>query len=160
MKTIYSIADDNKTLLAERSFSASLEKVWDAWTRSELLDMWWGPLPYKAVTQTFSFREGGEWRYFMKGPEGDKHYCLNTYITIDPQKEFTAEDAFCNEDGSVKNDMPVSHWVVRFEYENGVTTIYVATQYETEAGLQKVIEMGMKEGFNIGLNQLEALLTE
>jgi len=158
MKTIYSVADDGKTLYSERSFAASVERVWEAWTNSELLDKWWGPLPYKAVTHNFSFTEGGAWRYTMEGPEGDKHYCINTYHTINPVKEFTAEDAFCNEDWSINTDLPKAAWKVEFKPTDGGTTVFVTTTYASAQDLETVVKMGMKEGFDMGLNQLEALL--
>lgn len=158
MKTKYTIGDAGKVLIAVRSFTAPLLKVWQAWTDSNMLDKWWGPLPYKAITQSYSFTEGGEWRYYMEGPSGDRHNCLNTYITINPQKEFTAEDVFCNEDGSINTSLPKSHWRVEFTHADGITTVHVTTTYNTSEDLTKVSKMGMKEGFNQGLNQLEALL--
>ncbi len=159
MKTKYTVGDDKKTLIAERAFNAPLEKVWEAWTKAEFLDKWWGPLPYNAVTNKYSFTEGGEWRYAMVGPEGDKHHCLNTYLTITPMSQFTAEDSFCNEDGSINTSLPSNHWTVDFVYEDGMTKITVTTRYASEADLETVTKMGMKEGFDMGLNQLEALLS-
>ncbi len=46
MKTIYSIGEDQKTLITERSIAAPLEKVWQAWTTDSKLEKWWAPLPY------------------------------------------------------------------------------------------------------------------
>lgn len=158
MKTEYTIGEDNKTLIAKRSFKAEQSKVWQAWTDSEILSKWWAPAPYKAVTHSFSFTEGGEWQYIMQGPEGDAHYCINKYITIDPENEFTAEDSFANEDWTVNNEMPTSHWKVEFTHSDGETHITVTTTYDSPEGLETVTKMGMKEGFNAGLDQLEALL--
>lgn len=158
MKTEYTVGEEGKTLIAKRSFQAPLEKVWQAWTSSEKLDAWWGPLPYRAVTDSYDFSAGGEWRYRMVGPEGDAHHCINKYVTIVPGKEFTAVDSFCNEDWSIKTELPESHWTVAFTESEGVTSIVVTTTYATPEALQTVSEMGMKEGFDMGLNQLEALL--
>jgi len=158
MKTKYTILGDKTTLIAERSFPATPSKVWEAWTNSDLLDKWWGPLPYKAVTHSFEFAEGGAWKYFMEGPEGDRHYCQNTYLTIDPEKQFTARDSFCNEDWSINESLPTADWLVEFTGNEEVTNIKVTTKYKTEEELAKVSEMGMKEGFDMGLNQLEELL--
>jgi uncharacterized protein YndB with AHSA1/START domain len=94
----------------------------------------------------------------MQGPEGDVHHCLNTYLTITPMIQFTAEDSFCNDDGSINHDLPTNHWTVDFSYADGVTTVVVTTRYATAADLETVTKMGMKEGFDMGLNQLEALL--
>ena len=65
MKTIYTISEDKRTLISERSFTASLEKVWGAWTDNERLEKWWAPAPWQARTKSFSFTEGGAWLYFM-----------------------------------------------------------------------------------------------
>lgn len=160
MKTDYSIGEDKKTLIAKRSFAANLSKVWQAWTDSDMLDRWWGPKPYNAVTHSFSFTEGGEWRYTMEGPEGDAHYCINRYLTIKPEQEFTAEDLFTNEAWEVNLELPASHWKVEFSHTDGVTHVCVTTTYATATDLETVTNMGMKEGFDTGLSQLEALLVE
>ncbi len=159
MKTIYTVVPEANQLIAERSFKALKSKVWQYYTTSELLDKWWGPLPYKAVTKSFDFKEGGHWHYIMQGPEGDAHYCINNYKTINPEDSFTAFDGFANEDWSVKTDMPSSDWEVTFTQNGEMTDVKVVLTCASEAGLNTLVEMGMKEGFNQGLDQLEELLT-
>lgn len=160
MKTIYTVVPEANQLIAERSFKALKSKVWQHYTTSELLDKWWGPLPYKAVTKSFDFSEGGHWHYIMQGPEGDAHYCINNYKTIKPEDSFTAFDGFANEDWSVKTDMPSSDWEVTFTQNGEMTDVKVVLTCASEAGLNTLVEMGMKEGFNQGLDQLEALLID
>ena len=158
MKTIYTISNDKKTLIAERSFTAPLEKVWRAWTDNTMLEKWWAPAPWQAHTKSFDFSEGGAWHYFMEGPAGEKQYCLNKYLIIVPLASFTAIDYFCGEDGTINEELPSSHWDLQFDIEGEVTKVIVTTTYASEKDLQTVIEMGMKEGFNQGLDQLETLL--
>ena len=158
MKTTYTIGENQKTLIAERSIEAPLEKVWHAWTTDSELDKWWAPLPYQSVTKAFTFAEGGEWHYCMRSPEGDEHWCLNTYLIITPLASFTAIDCFCDEAKNINESMPSSHSDVQFDTEGNLTKILVTTTYATPKDLQTVIDMGMKEGFNQGLDQLEALL--
>ena len=158
MKTKYTVVSAKKQLIAERSFAAPKSKVWQYYATAELLEKWWAPLPYKAVTKSFDFREGGHWHYVMQGPEGEAHYCINNYKTIDPENSFTAFDGFANEDWSIKTDMPGSDWEVTFTQNGEMTDMKVVLICDTEAGLNTLVEMGMKEGFNQGLDQLEALL--
>lgn len=158
MKTIYSIGDDQKTLYATRTFNAPVSAVWEAWTNRDLLERWWAPRPYKAVTKSFDFSEGGAWHYHMLGPEGDVHWCLNAYEKIEPEVQFTAVDAFCDEDMHINESMPVSHWLVEFSEADGSTTVKVTSTYRSEAELQTVRDMGMEAGFDMGLNQLEEVL--
>jgi len=158
MKTNYTVLEDANQLIAERSFKAPRSKVWKYYTTAELLDKWWGPEPYKAVTKSFDFREGGHWHYVMQGPEGDAHFCINNYKTINPEESFTAFDGFANEDWSIKTDMPSSDWEVTFTENGDMTDVKVVLTCASAEGLNTLIEMGMKEGFNQGLDQLEALL--
>ncbi len=158
MKTKYTVLTEKNQLIAERSFTAPKSKVWQYYTTAELLDLWWGPLPYKAVTKSFDFREGGHWHYVMQGPEGDAHYCVNNYKTIKPEESFTAFDGFAHEDWSINRTLPGSDWEVTFTENGDVTEVKVVLTCADEKELSTLIEMGMKEGFNQGLDQLEALL--
>ena len=158
MKTKYTVLPESNQLIAERSFAAPKSKVWKYYTTAELLDKWWGPEPYKAVTKSFDFSEGGHWHYVMQGPEGDAHFCINNYKTIDPEESFTARDAFANEDWSVNTDMPGSDWEVTFTESEGMTHVRVVLTCGSREELETLETMGMKEGFDQGLDQLEALL--
>jgi uncharacterized protein YndB with AHSA1/START domain len=158
MKTKYTVLVETNQLIAERSFKAEKSKVWKYYTTAELLDLWWGPAPYKAVTKSFDFSEGGHWHYVMQGPEGDAHYCVNNYTTINPEDSFSCFDGFANEDWSVKTDMPGSDWEVTFTQNGDMTDVKVVLTCQSAEGLNTLVEMGMKEGFNQGLDQLEALL--
>ena len=47
----FSIDRENKTIKVKREFAAELPLVWDAYTKSEILDQWWAPKPWKARTK-------------------------------------------------------------------------------------------------------------
>lgn len=59
----------NEKVTISRHFDVQPQRVWDAWTKSEILDRWWAPKPWKAETREFNFRVGGSWHYAMVGPE-------------------------------------------------------------------------------------------
>lgn len=158
MKTKYTILAESNQLIAERSFAAPKSKVWQHYTTSELLDKWWAPAPYKVVTKSFNFGEGGHWHYVMQGPEGDSHYCINNYKNVNPEDSFTAHDAFANEDWTEKTDMPGSDWEITFVQNGDMTDVKVVLTCASKEDLEALEKMGMKEGFNQGLDQLEALL--
>jgi uncharacterized protein YndB with AHSA1/START domain len=42
----------NNIITVKREFAAELPLVWDAYTKSEILDQWWAPKPWKARTKT------------------------------------------------------------------------------------------------------------
>lgn len=158
--TTFTPGEDGKSMVITRSFQASLKRVWDAWTRKELLEKWWAPAPWKAVTLSMDFSEGGEWHYYMQGPEGDRHYCLAAYKKIQPQKSFSALDAFCDEQKNINQNLPTNEWFNVFQEKNGMTQVTVNLTCKSVEDLKKLSEMGFKEGFSQGLDQLEALLRE
>ncbi|WP_256012163.1 SRPBCC family protein [Desertivirga xinjiangensis] len=162
MKTVllfdFAVDKENNTVNVKREFDANLDLVWSAWTEPELLDQWWAPKPYQTVTKSMDFREGGMWLYHMLSPEGQKHWCKNDYQKIDPKKSYTGLDAFCDENGSVDQTMPRTLWTNNFSERDHKTTVTITAKYQSLADLEKVIELGFKEGFTMALGNLDELL--
>jgi uncharacterized protein YndB with AHSA1/START domain len=148
----------NNTITVTREFNAPLPLVWKAWTTAELLDQWWAPKPWKANTKSMDFREGGRWLYNMTGPEGEIHWSLADYKTIDAKKSFRALDAFCDEDGNIKEDWGRSDWNNSFSADGERTTVTIQITFDKLETLENHIQMGFKEGFTAGLDNLDELL--
>jgi uncharacterized protein YndB with AHSA1/START domain len=154
----FSVNKENKTINVKREFAANVDLVWDAWTKPEILDLWWAPKPYHVETKSMDFREGGTWLYAMISPEDIAHWCRADYKKIEPQKKFSALDAFCDEDGKVTEDFPRSLWNTSFAGKGDTTTVDIAIEYDNLADLEKIMQMGFKEGFTAGLNNLDEYL--
>lgn len=155
----FSVDKDNRKITVKRDFAAGLPLVWDAYTKSEILDQWWAPKPWKAKTKTMDFRDGGTWLYAMVGPEGEEHWSLVNYIKIHPQHSFSGVDAFSDDKGVINKEMPQSKWEVSFE-EKGkeLTGVQLLISYDDLAQLEATIEMGFKEGLGMGMENLDELL--
>ncbi|MBB6610621.1 SRPBCC domain-containing protein [Pontibacter sp. Tf4] len=154
----FSVNKENKTITVKREFAAELPLVWDAYTKSEILDQWWAPKPWKARTKTMDFREGGYWHYAMVGPEGEEHWALAHYKTIDTKKRFTAMDGFANAEGVVNTEMPQYKWEVSFTPKEEVTLVENLITFDDLAQLETTIQMGFKEGLTMAMENLDALL--
>jgi uncharacterized glyoxalase superfamily protein PhnB/uncharacterized protein YndB with AHSA1/START domain len=146
---------ENNTVNVTREFAAELDLVWDAWTKPEILDQWWAPKPYRTETKSMDFREGGMWLYAMISPEGEKHWCKNDYHKIVHHQYFSGLDAFCDEYGKVNTDMPRTLWTNTFSQKGETTTVSIVAQYESLADLEKIIQLGFKEGFTMALGNLD-----
>ena len=147
----------NNKVRVIREFAAPLSKVWAAWTQSELLDQWWAPKPWKAVTKKMEFKEGGHWLYTMVGPEGEEHWCRADFKSVSPMKSFEGIDAFCDPQGKINSDFPVVHWYLNFSEEKNKTIVNIEIVFDSLADLDKYIEMGFKEGFTMALGNLDEL---
>lgn len=154
----FTVNKENKTVNVTREFAANLQLVWDAWTKPELLDLWWAPKPYVNKTKLMDFREGGTWLYAMISPEGETHWCLNNYKKIDHLKGFSGLDAFCDEKGNINMDFPRTLWSNTFAANAHTTTVSIVAQYEKLEDLEKIIAMGFKEGFTMALGNLDQYL--
>lgn len=149
---------ENRKVFVEREFAAPVSKVWSAFTESQILDQWWAPKPWQAKTKSQDFQEGGFWLYAMVGPDGTEHWARFNYDSISPQKSFTGEDAFCDADGVLNPAFPTSNWSNTFSETGDSTMVSIEIKYDTLSDLEKFLEMGFKEGFTMGLDQLDQLL--
>ncbi len=153
------VKKDDKSITVERSFSAPLASVWSAWTEADILCKWWAPAPWKCVVQSLDFRAGGRWRYYMQGPEGDCHYCNFEYTAVNPKSSFSGIDGFCDEQGTPIEAMPRMKWENNFSAQDGGTLVRIHIRFNSEEDLEKITAMGFREGFTMGLEQLDELLT-
>jgi PhnB protein len=149
---------ENLSIKIERSFDASVDMVWSAWTEAALLDQWWGPKPWRAETKSMDFSEGGRWLYAMVGPEGQKHWDVKNFLKIVPGKSFTYRTAFCDENGNVAPGATGSTWVNSFVENNRITMVTNDIRVDSLEHLEAHLRMGFKEGYTAGLDQLEELL--
>lgn len=155
----FSLDRENSTILIKREFLATNDLVWSAWTQPEILDQWWAPLPWKSVTKKMEFSEGGTRLYAMIGPNGEEHWALAEYYKIMPQSSFKYLDAFCNDQGEVNPDFPRGDWYVQFNEQSDQTVVNVSIKHNSLEDLEKMIEMGFKEGLTMALEHLDTILT-
>ena len=151
----FTVNKDTNTIHVRREFAADLDLVWAAWTEPELLDLWWAPKPYRTRTKSMDFREGGTWLYAMLSPENVVHWCRADYKKIEPKIQFQGLDAFCDENGKINKDFPRSLWTNTFQQGKETTTVDVTIKHESLAALEKIIQMGFKEGFTMALGNLD-----
>lgn len=154
----FTVDKANNTITVRREFAAELPLVWDAYTKSELLDQWWAPRPWKARTKTMDFREGGRWHYAMVGPEGEEHWALILFKSIHTHKDFTGVDVFADAEGNINTDLPQSSWKNIFTHKGQVTLVECQITYDDLAQLETILQMGFKEGFTSAMEGLDELL--
>lgn len=155
MKTTFTKNAENNGILIKRTFEAPLELTWKAWTTSEILDLWWAPKPYRVKTKFMDFSEGGHWLYAMISPEDEKHWCKGDYLKISLLKSYEALDAFCDEEGKINTDFPRTHWKINFSEIGNNTAVEIKVSYNSVADMEKILEMGFKEGFSMALENLD-----
>jgi uncharacterized protein YndB with AHSA1/START domain len=146
-----------KTVFVTREFDADLSLVWDAFTKKEILDQWWAPKPWASRTKVMNFEVGGRRFYAMVGPDGqEERWAIQRYTSISPKTNFKFFNAFADKDENP--ELPGSEWDFNFSEENGITKVKISIYNESLSRLEKMVEMGFKEGFAMALKNLEDLL--
>ena len=145
-----------KTVFINREFDADLSLVWDAFTKQEILDQWVAPKPWTSKTKYMNFEVGGQRFYAMVSPEGQEHWSIQKYTSISPKTNFKLYNAFADKDENP--ELPGSEWDYNFSEQNGTTKVSITIYNESLARLEKMIEMGFREGFAMSIKNLEELL--
>jgi uncharacterized protein YndB with AHSA1/START domain len=147
-----------KKIVVTREFDAPPEKVWRAYTESELLDKWWAPKPWSIKTQTLDFRPGGIWHFCMTGPDGTRYWWRVDYTAIDPRRSITTTGGAADENANLTGGTPPMGRFTEFIGTPTGTLVSITIKFQTEADLQAMAASGMLAGTTATFNHLEELL--
>jgi uncharacterized protein YndB with AHSA1/START domain len=151
----FTVDKATKTVNIDREFAADLSLVWDAFTTQEILDQWWAPKPWASKTKVMNFEVGGRRFYAMVSPDGLEMWSVQKYTSISPKTNFKMLNAFA--DAEENPQLPGSEWDLNFSEQNGKTKVNISIYNESLERMEKMIEMGFKEGFTMTLNSLDEL---
>ena len=149
----FTVDKARKTVLITREFDAELSLVWDAFTKPEILDQWVAPQPFVSKTKYMDFKVGGRRFYAMVSPEGQERWAIQKYTSITPKTNFKMFNAFADKDENP--ELPGSEWDYTFSEQNGITQVRISIYNESLARMERLIEMGFKEGFAVSMTNLE-----
>ena len=93
------LVTSNTSFTVSRTVDASRDKVFDAWTKPEILKRWWGPPGFTAPSADIDLRPGGKYRIGMRGPEGDIFYLAGTFVEIKKPEKIVYTWAWEEESG-------------------------------------------------------------
>ena len=152
----FTVDKDAKMVFITREFDADQSTVWDAFTKAEILDQWVAPKPFVSRTKAMDFKVGGRRFYAMVSPEGHERWAVQKYTSITPKTNFKMFNAFSDKDENV--ELPGSEWNYTFSEQDGKTTVRITIYNESRERMEKMIEMGFKQGFMMSMANLESVL--
>jgi len=139
-----------RELVVTRAFNAPVRVVFEAWTKPELLKLWWAPKStgVSLVSCETDVRAGGRYRFEFDVGAGKTMAFFGRYIEVIPQERlvWTNEES---DEGSVTT--------VTFEESGGRTLLVMHELYPSKEALDAALagmEVGMPETFA----QLDGLL--
>lgn len=159
--TITNVHKDPETLTmtVTAEFDAPVERVWKLWEDPRLLERWWGPPTYPATVVDHDLTAGGAVSYFMTGPEGDQAHGWWRVLRVEAPRVLEVEDGFAHADGSPNDDLPVTRMRVDLdERGDGGTRVQIRSTFPSLAQMEQLIQMGMEEGLQEAMGQMDALV--
>ena len=149
---------DSLTLTLVADFDAPTERVWQLWADPRQLERWWGPPTYPATVEQHDLTPGGEVTYFMTSPEGDKYRGWWRVTSVDPPKSLEFTDGFADQDGSPVADMPTTTVRMQLTEHDGGTRMELRSVFDSREQMEQLANMGMFEGLQESVGQMDALL--
>ena len=151
-----------------RSFDASIERVYDMWTKPEYL-VQWAPAGANMRFIRVRIRVGGSSHYEMTFPGSEPMYGLITYQELSKPLRLVYTQQFCDAKERVIRPSFFKHWPLRMRTTVELTaedeqTTRVALRWEPEdAASEDLAEFvkqraGMTSGWSGSFEKLEVLL--
>lgn len=151
---------ENLTLTFVSEFDAGVERVWQVWEDPRQLERWWGPPTWPATFTRYEFRPGGDVRYHMTGPEGEKAGGWWKVLEVEAPSRLRFEDGFAGDDGEPSGHLGSTKAEVTLVEEGGRTRMTIVSRFESLEQLEEMSKLGMVEGMSLALGQIDEILAE
>jgi uncharacterized protein YndB with AHSA1/START domain len=149
---------DSLTITLVADFDAPIERVWQLWADPRKLERWWGPPSYPATVEKHDLTPGGDVTYSMTGPDGDQPRGWWRVTSVNPPKSLEFTDGFANQDGTPNADMPITRVHMQLTEHSGGTRMELRSVFESREQMEQLVSMGVVEGLQQAVGQMDGLL--
>jgi uncharacterized protein YndB with AHSA1/START domain len=140
-----------RELVVTRTVNGPARLVFEAWTKPELLKLWWAPKSTGLILLSCEadVRAGGRYR-FVFSHSGSEMAFFGTYIEVTPHSRLVWTNDEGDDGGAVTT--------VTFEEKGGKTLLVMHDLYPSKEALDAAIASGSTGGMSETLDQLDELL--
>jgi uncharacterized protein YndB with AHSA1/START domain len=150
--------NSDRELVLCRIINAPPEKVFQAWTKPELLQQWFAPKPWTASNVQTDVRPGGSNSMTMKSPEGQEFPSSGVYLEVVPNQKLVFTDAYTKAwEPSQKPFMTVT---LTFEDQGGKTKYTARVRHWSIEDCKQHEAMGFHQGWGQCADQLEEVVSK
>jgi uncharacterized protein YndB with AHSA1/START domain len=145
----------DREVVVTRSFEAPRERVFDAWTRPELLSRWLlGPPGWTMPVCEIDLRVGGAFRIVWRGPGGIEMGMGGVYREIAPPMRLVHTELF-DVDWTGGETLVTT---VLAERDGGGTSVTVTVLYASREARDAALRTGMERGMAASYDRLAEML--
>jgi uncharacterized protein YndB with AHSA1/START domain len=139
----------------KRFFAAPRQLVFDAWTKAEMMQQWWGPACFTNPVCEVDARSGGKIRIHMKGPDGTVYPMEGKFQEVYPPYRFHFTSGPLDIEGKLVFETSTS--VFFEEVEGGTQVVLDVHVTSTTADAPQYLK-GMNAGWNQSLDRLNEFI--
>jgi uncharacterized protein YndB with AHSA1/START domain len=142
-----------RELVVTRSFKGPARLVYEAWTRPDLLKLWWTPKSYEIsfISCEADVRTGGTYRFVFGHATSEQPLAFfGRYIEVIPNARLVWTNEEGGEGGAVTT--------VTFEERGAETLVVMHDLYPSKDALDAAIASGSTGGVGESFEQLDAVL--
>ena len=141
----------DREIVLTRVFDAPRRLVFDAFSKPELLKLWFGPRGWSLAVCEVDLKVGGGFRFVLRGPDGKQMGMRGGYREIVPPERSVHMESF--------DDYPGESQVTAvFVEQGGKTTLTATVLYPSREVRDAVIKSGMEHGAAESYDKLAELL--
>lgn len=140
----------DREIRTTRSFDAPAQLVWDAHTKTELVQRWLlGPDGWTMPICEIDFRIGGKYRYGWANPDGRAFEMGGVFKEIAPITRIVHSERFGEAEAKVTFELSETR---------GVSTLVMTIAYDSKEARDAAAATGMTDGMEMGYKRLDKML--
>lgn len=141
-------------------YPVPVERLWRAWTDPRQVERFWGPVEWPATFTRHDVTVGGRSQYYMTGPDGTTAHGWWRFVAVDPNRQIEVEDGFAHDDGRPNDAMPTARMTLTFDETPTGSRFTSVTVFPSVEAMEQLVAMGVFEGMQSALGQLDAVLAD
>jgi uncharacterized protein YndB with AHSA1/START domain len=140
-ETEFEVPEDQPVITLRRTFRAPAHKVFEAMTKPEYVERWYGPARYRVEVPELDPRPGGRWRFLNIDKEDGAVWGFHgEFREIVPDTRIVQTWIFEGTPDVVVNQ------TVTLEERDGETTLTAVAEYPNLESRQADLDVGANEG--------------
>ena len=152
-----------KKLTLERTYNATADWVWKAFTSPDILKLWWSPIGMSCSYASIVLEKGGLFHYCFKGEDGNEFWGRGIYQTIEAPNRISYLDTFSDKDGNpvapsyygIPDDKVLESLIeITFSEEGKLTNMVITMDNHYDDSMTNQ----MMEGWNEMFDKLDKLI--
>ncbi|HTB48705.1 MAG TPA: SRPBCC domain-containing protein [Verrucomicrobiae bacterium] len=151
-KTNFEVDRENLEVRITRTFDATPERLWRAYTDPDEISQWW----LNTTIDTLDVRVGGAWRFIDRGQgDGKEHAFRGEFKEVDEPNKLVRTFEYEPWAGHVMVES-----VTLEPQADGKTKVITVSKYENLDDLEGMVKSGMEKGAVAGIERLAKLVEQ